>query len=163
MDDEKKTFRYKLDFYYQQSLIYLLTLILYAGARGTMSEKGLWVVVHDPVLYFIGIFVLISLIMLILNRIRDRKLIVRENEFVFHNRFHEVTVRFNDVESMRVGVERLVQTSGRFQVVVIKLKHRRRTLRIRVGRYEREKELIAEMQRIASRFPRTKKRRFRLQ
>jgi len=30
---EEKIYRYKLDFYYQQSLIYLLTLVLYTGVR----------------------------------------------------------------------------------------------------------------------------------
>ena len=28
-----RVFRYKLDFYYQQSLLYLVTLVLYGGIR----------------------------------------------------------------------------------------------------------------------------------
>ncbi len=162
MSEDKNTFKYKLDFYYQQSLIYLLTFIIYTGARGTMSESGLKVVLHDPVLYIITIFVLISLLILVLNYIRDRKLVIGKKEFIFHSRFHEIIIPFSEIESMHVGLERLIQTSGRFQVIVIKLKQRRRTLRIRVGRYEREKELISEMQRIAAKFPSLKMRRFRM-
>ena len=162
MDETRKVFKYKLDFYYQQSLIYLLTLIVYAGARGTMSASGLRVIVNDPMLYIITIFVILSLVVLVLNRIRDRKLVIGEHELVFHSRFHEHVIRFSDIESMHVGMERFVQTSGRFQVIVIKLKQRRRMLRIRVGRYEREKDLIADMQGIASHFPKGKRGRFRL-
>ena len=36
-----KVFRYKLDFYYQQSLLYLVTLICYAGLRGTFDFEKL--------------------------------------------------------------------------------------------------------------------------
>ena len=38
MDEQGKVFKYKLDFYYQQALMYLVTLILYAGIRGNFIE-----------------------------------------------------------------------------------------------------------------------------
>ena len=57
---------------------------------------------------------------------------------------------------MHIGREPRVQTGGRFQVVVFKLKERRRVFRIRVGRYERERDLVAEMTRIAARLPKRK-------
>ena len=59
---------------------------------------------------------------------------------------------------MHIGREPRVQTGGRFQVIVFKLKERRRLLRIRVGRYERERELVAEMNRFAALVPRRKPR-----
>ncbi len=162
MEEHAAPYRYKLDFYYQQSIMYLVTLILYAGARGTFSVDGFTVVWRDPILYIILIFVLASFAALLLNRIRDRKLLIESNALVFKNHYHEMRVGFNTIEWMHIGRERYVQTSGRFQVVVIKLKHRRRTLRIRIGRYEKDKELIAEMQRIASKVPKGHQRRFGL-
>ena len=162
MEEPKNTYRYKLDFYYQQLIIYLVTLIVYAGTRGTFSADGFTVVWHDPILYIILFFVFVSFVALLLNRIRDRKLIIENDTFVFKNHFHEMRVELKNIEWMHIGRERNVQTSGRFQVVVIKMKHRRRTLRIRVGRYERDKELIAEMQRIASKVPKGRRRRFGL-
>ncbi len=119
---------------------------------------GFTVVWHDPILYIILIFVLISFVALLLNRIRDRKLIIENDALVFKNRFHVMQVELKNIEWMHIGRELHVQTSGRFQVVVIKMKNRRRTLRIRVGRYERDKELIVDMQRIASRVPRGRRR-----
>lgn len=162
MEEQKNIYRYKLDFYYQQLIIYLVTLIVYAGVRGTFSVDGFTVVWRDPILYIILIFVLISSVVLILNRIRDKKLIIENEAMVFKNRFHEMRVELNNIEWMHIGRERHVQTSGRFQVVVIKMKHRRRTLRIRMGRYERDKELIIEMQRIALKVPKGRQRRFGL-
>jgi len=158
----EKIFRYKLDFYYQQAIIYLLTLILYSGIRGSFIEDEFTFVFKDPIFYVIVLFVLISFGVLILNRIRDRKLIVTDDRLVFHHRFHEREVPIFNIEWMHIGRERGVQTAGRFQVIVFKLKGRRRLFRIRVGRYERERELVTEMYRIAERVPKGKRRRFGL-
>jgi hypothetical protein len=62
---------------------------------------------------------------------------------------------------MHIGREPRVRTGGRFQVIVFKLKERRRVFRIRVGRYERERDLVAEMTRIAGTLPGRKKARWR--
>ena len=35
----EKVFRYKLDFYYLQALIYLVTLVLYGAIRGNFIER----------------------------------------------------------------------------------------------------------------------------
>jgi hypothetical protein len=152
-----KVFRYKLDFYYQQSLLYLVTLIFYAGVRGTFDFDRLPTLFEDPILYIIMVFVIISFVVLLLNRARDRKLIVTEENIIFHHKFHERVIPFTDIEWFHIGRERAVQTAGRSQVIVFKIKDRRRLFRIRVGRYEHEKELMAEIQRIASRVPKGKR------
>jgi hypothetical protein len=162
MDDLKqssgaKVFRYKLDFYYQQSLFYLVTLVLYAGIRGTFTFERLPSLVQDPILYIIILFVLVSFIVLTLNKMRDRKLIITGNKIVFHHRYHEREVPVDTIEWLHIGRERRVQTAGRSQVIVFKMKERRRLFRIRVGRYEREKDLVREMQSIAQRVPKGKR------
>ncbi len=148
-----KVFRYKLDFYYQQSLLYLVTLVVYAGVRGTFQFERLPSLLEDPILYIIIIFVLVSFVVLTLNRARDRKLIVAKDRLIFHNKFHEREIPFAEIEWFHIGRERTVQTAGRSQVVVFKIKDRRRLFRIRVGRYEHQRELIMEMQRIAQNLP----------
>lgn len=155
-----KVFRYKLDFYYQQSLLYLITLLLYAGIRGTFRFERLPSLEADPILYIIIVFVLVSFVGLILNKKRDRKLIVAADKIIFHNRFRERELLMSDMEWMHIGMERSVQTAGRSQIIVIKMKHRRRLYRIRVGRYERDRELVAEMQRIAHTLPKTRRSSF---
>ncbi len=162
MDEHKlpagaKVFRYKLDFYYQQSLLYLVTLVLYAGIRGTFTFERLPSLGQDPILYIIIVFVLVSFIVLFLNKMRDRKLIITDEKIVFHHRYREREVPLDLIEWLHIGRERRVQTAGRSQVIVFKMKDRRRLFRIRVGRYEREKDLVREMQAIALRVPRGKR------
>lgn len=152
-----KVFRYKLDFYYQQSLLYLVTLVLYGGIRGTIAFENMPSLYQDPMLYIIVVFVLISFVVLWLNKLRDRKLVIGESMIVFHHKYHERQVPLSDIEWMHIGRERAVQTAGRSQVVVIKLKERRRLFRIRVGRYDHQKELLSEMYRIAQRVPKGKR------
>ena len=155
-----RVFKYKLDFYYQQSLLYLITLLVYGGLRGTITFERLPSLGADPLLYIILLFVMISSIVLILNITRDRKLVIADDRIIFHHKFHEREIPLSAIEWFHVGRERMVQTAGRFQVIVFKIKERRRLFRIRVGRYEREKELLAEMQRIAEQVPKAKRRMF---
>ncbi len=152
-----KVFRYKLDFYYQQSLLYLLTLLLYSGIRGTFTFERLPSLVADPILYIIIVFVLISFIVLAMNRARDRKLIIAPDRIIFHHKYQEREIPLSEIEWFHIGRERAVQTAGRSQVIVFKIRDRRRVFRIRVGRYEHQKELIAEMQRIGQGIPKRKR------
>ncbi len=151
-------FKYKLDFYYQQALIYLLTLIIYVGIKGTFFENNFTLVFSDPILYVIIFFVCVAFATLFLNRLRDRKLIVNDKEIAFQHRFNKRTISIGDIEWIHIGKERSVQTAGRFQLVNIKTKQRRRVYRIRLGRYEREKELLQLIERIAERVPKRNKR-----
>jgi len=155
-----KVFRYKLDFYYQQTLMYLVALLLYAGIRGNFIEDRFTLIYRDPIMYIMAFFFLVSLVVLFLNRLRDRKLILDGTRIVFHSRNRERVVDTSDLEWMHIGRERLVQTAGRFQLIVFKTKSRRRIFRIRVGRYERGDELVQEMQKIAGHVPRRKRRTF---
>jgi len=156
MEEREKAFKYKLDFYYQSALIYLVTLILYGGIRGNFVEKKFEYVLNDPLTYVIVFFVLMSLVALLLNYIRNRRLIIVDDMIIFKNRWRERRISASDLEWIHIGREAGVQTSGRFQVIMFRLKGRRRIVRIRVGRYEREKELVAEMHRIAEHIPKRK-------
>lgn len=156
----KKEFKYKLDFYYQQTLIYLSALVLYAGIRGSFIENQFSFVINDPLVFIFVIFFFISLVTLFMNIYRNRKLIVYDDKIVFHSRSQEREVPVTDIEWMHIGRERSVQTAGRFQLVMLKVRGRRWSYRIRVGRYERDRELIAEMEAIAQRVPKGKRRQF---
>lgn len=156
----QKEFKYKLDFYYQQTLIYLATLVLYAGIRGTVVEGQFTFVYHDPLVYIIILFFIVSLVGLILNRLRNRRLVIADDAIIFRSRDRERRIAVRDIEWMHVGRERFVQTAGRFQLILIKVRERKRVYRIRAGRYERDHELVAEMERIAEHVPRPKRREF---
>ncbi len=158
MSQPERIFSYKLDFSYQSALLYLLTLIAYGGIRGSIVEAKFEYVLDDPLMYVIVAFVLMSFVSLALNAIRNRKLIVTDDALIFRTRFKERRIPVEAIEWMHVGREARVRTGGRFQVIVFKLRGRRRLFRIRVGRYERDRELVGEMHRIAARVPRRKAR-----
>jgi len=160
MTDQDKTFRYKLDFYYQSALIYLLTLIAYGGIRGSFVEARFEYILNDPVVYVIVFFVMMSFVTLGLNYLRNRRLIIAGDTLIFKHRWHERRINAGEIEWIHIGREAYVQTSGRFQVIVFKMKGMRRLFRIRVGRYEKEKELVSEMNRFASQVPKRKHRRW---
>jgi len=160
MEEREKVFKYKLDFYYLSALIYLVTLILYGGIRGNFVEKKFEYVLTDPLMYVIVFFVLMSLVTLALNYIRNRRLIISGDMIIFKNRWRARRINASDMEWIHIGRETGVQTSGRFQAIMFKMRGRRRVVRIRVGRYEREKELVDEMQRIAMHTPKRRQRRW---
>lgn len=155
---KSQEFRYKLDFYYQQALIYLLTMVLYAGVKGTFVETNFTLVFDDPLFYIIGFFVLSAFTALLLNIVRDRKVIVSDQAIIFRHRFNERVIDLKEVEWVHVGKERLVQTAGRFQVILIKVLHRRRAYRIRLGRYERERELLRAVEEVSEHLPKRQQR-----
>jgi hypothetical protein len=159
---QEKTFKYKLDFYYQQTLIYLSTLVLYAGIRGNFIESQFRFVFKDPIVYIIVFFFTFSLVVLFLNIWRERKLVLTPDHMIFHSRSKERIFEIQDIEWMHIGKERLVQTAGRFQKISIKMKNRPIPLRIRVGRYEHNRVLVAEMEKIAKTVPSKKRHRFRV-
>jgi hypothetical protein len=161
MTEHEKTFKYKLDFYYQSALIYAGTLILYGGIRGSLVEKKFEYVLDDPLVYLIVAFVAMSLITLVLNLLRNRRLVVTQDALIFKHRWGERSIKIASIEWMHIGREARVQTGGRFQVVVFKLRGRRRLFRIRIGRYERVRELVAEMNRIATTVPKRKSNRWK--
>jgi len=157
---QERTFKYKLDFYYQSALIYLITMVLYGGIRGSFVEAKFEYVLNDPLMYVIIIFVLVALVALMITKLRNRRLIITDEAIVFSHRWAEHRVPVADIEWMHIGREALVETGGKRQVVVFKLKGKRRIYRVRIGRYEKEKELWSEMGRIAQRVPRRRTRRW---
>ena len=156
-----KVFKYKLDFYYQQALIYLGTLVLYAGIRGSFVENHFSFVFDDPIVYIAVVFFIAALAALALNIWRGRRLVIEHDRLLFQSRTRVRSIAFAEIEWMHIGRERLVQTAGRFQQITIKIAGRPLPIRIRVGRYERDRELVAEMERIGAHIPGRRERRFR--
>lgn len=149
----EKHFPYKLDFYYQQTVIYLVTLLLYVGIKGSFVEDRFTIVFKDPVVYVIALFCVIAVVTLVLNLMRKRQLIITENAIIFQSRYRKRIFTFSDIDWIFIGRERLVRTAGKVQLVLLKPKQQPWVFRIRIGRYERSKELMAEMERIAQVVP----------
>jgi hypothetical protein len=94
----QKVFKYKLDFYYQQALLYLLVFLLYAGIKGSFFEDQFSFVFKDPIVYIMILFVAMALVTLVLNLLRNRKLIIAEDRLMFSSRRREREIKFSDIE-----------------------------------------------------------------
>jgi hypothetical protein len=112
-------------------------------------------------MYVIVFFTAMSLALLALNALRNRRLVITDAAVVFASRFDEHRVPVADLEWMYIGRERKVQTGGRSQVIIFKRRGKRRLYRVRVGRYEREQDLLQDMKGIAARVPALKHPRWR--
>lgn len=138
--------------------MYLMTLILYIVVRGTFADERFVFVYHDPIVIIMLFFVLFAFSMIVINRIRNRRIIIEDNAIKFVNRFKEWILTVDDIEWMHITRERKVETAGKLQAVIIKRKGRKRLIRIRTGRYEQPDDFIKAMKEIAERVPKRPKR-----
>lgn len=153
-----KVFPYKLDFYYQQAIMYLITLIAYTIIRGTFTDAQFVFVYQDPIFSIMLFFVVFAFSMIVSNRIRNRRIKITDDAIKFVSRFKEWSLAIDDIEWMHITKERKVETAGKLQAVIIKRKRRKRLIRIRVGRYERPDDFLNAMKEIAQQVPRRPKR-----
>ena len=147
------TFAYRVDFYWQSIALYAVTLIMYAVVRAlwdaTLQEAGLVsVVLTDPIVVLLGLFVLWSIASLAFNSIADRTITVAESGITFSSAFHERTFTLDDIERIVIGPDRRIRVRGVVMVIKIRIRGRRRPLRIRPALYTNEEMLVAAMQQV---------------
>jgi cell division protein FtsL len=141
-------FHYRVDPYWQAIALYAVTLILYAVLRAvwdsTLQQDGLVsVVLTDPVVILLGLFVVWSATSLIFNSIAARTIIVSDDAITFTSRFHERSFDRSEIERITVGRDQRIKVRGVFSVIKIRIKDRRRPLRIRPALYTDENGLVA--------------------
>ena len=143
---KEKIYKYKLDFYYKSLIIYLVTLIIYIIIKGRFFHASFEVVVKDPIIYIIAIFIIFFLTMLLANTIRAREIIVKENMIIFRNRFGQREVENSDILGVRFSREKKRSRKDRSDVrfVKLKLKNRKRLFKIKLNDFQDEVELANE-------------------
>jgi len=147
----ERVYKYKLDYYYKSLIIYLITLIAYILIKGNFSHATFEVVVKDPIIYIILIFIGFFLIVLISNAIRARQIIFSDRKIIFKNRFGQREIGFNEVLHVRFSRPKRLSKEERSEVRIVKLKllNRKRFLRVRLNDFQNEKELISEFRNIS--------------
>jgi len=146
MDD--KIYKYRMDFYYQTLVIYFLFFIVYAIIKGSFFEEKFQLVFNDPIIYILIIFISIFLVIVILNIIRSRQIIMKNDRVAIKNRFGGREIFFNEILDIKIVKKRIPKEHIPFKIIKLKLKNRKRLLRIRANDYEHGGELIKEFLRI---------------
>ncbi|MDZ4712613.1 MAG: hypothetical protein SGI89_09855 [bacterium] len=148
---KERVYKYKLDFYYKSLIIYLITLIAYILIKGKFFQERFEVVVKDPIIYIIAIFILFFLIVLIANTIRAREIIISDSQIIFKNRFGQREVSIKEILHVRLSREKQRNNAERsdIRLVKLKLRNRRRLLRIRLNDFQNERGLVNEFKNIS--------------
>ncbi|HKI78529.1 MAG TPA: hypothetical protein VKA26_08320 [Ignavibacteriaceae bacterium] len=137
----KKIFRYKVSFYYQSTIIYLIVFILYLLIRGEFVEDSFKLITRDPIIYFFGIIVLISLIALLFNIFKNMHLEITEDSLSFVDRFKTRDFKIDQFAKIRITKLKSDEKNGAFRLIRVKLKNRKRPLVLRPYDYENGKDL----------------------
>lgn len=143
---KERVYKYKLDFYYKSLIIYLVTLIIYILIKGRFFHASFEVVVKDPIIYIITLFIIFFLTMLLANAIRAREIIIGDDKLIFRNRFGQRDVTISEIQAIRFSREKKRSRKDRSDVrfVKLRLKGRKRLFKIRLNDYQNEIELAKE-------------------
>lgn len=144
---EEKVHKYRMDFYYQSLVIYLIFFAVYVLVKGSISVS-FKVLYDDPIFYILIIFIALFLVIVISNIIRSPMIILKQDRIEFRNRFGKREVLYRDVISVKIGRRRRTGEDLSYRIIKLKLKHRKRMLRIRANDFERGNELIREFLKI---------------
>ena len=141
---DKNVFKYNMSFYYQSTIIYFVVFMIYIIVSGQFIEDSFTLITKDPIIYFLGIIVLVSLITLLYNIYKNRYLQIGEDNIYFIDRFRKRSFQFSDVIHIRILNFKVTRTDKNvFKLIRIKLKNRRRPLIIRPYDYENQNELLS--------------------
>ncbi|MFN3872003.1 MAG: hypothetical protein ACK4R9_03280 [Ignavibacterium sp.] len=137
----KSVFRYNVAFYYQSTIIYFVAFALYLIIRGQFVEGYYTVITKDPIIYFFGIIVIISVVALIYNIYLNRYIEFSNEGIAFGNRFKSKVIRKDQIAEIKISKKGSTRFPG-LKLVRLKLKNRLRPVIIRLSDYENDDELI---------------------
>jgi hypothetical protein len=147
---EDKIYKYRMDFYYQSLVIYFVFFVLYAVIKGNFFEEKFELVFNDPIIYILMLFIAIFLVIVIVNIIRARQIILKNDRIVLKNRFGSREILHNEIINVKVGRRRKRRDDNFIRIIKLKLKNRKEWLRIKANEFEKGGELIREFLKIKS-------------
>ncbi len=141
-----------MSFYYQSTIIYFVVFVIYLVIRGQFIEDSYTLITKDPIIYFFGLIVLVSLLSLLFNLYKNKHVQIADDGIHFIDRFKKRTFLFNEMESIKISKFKKSRSSNKaFRLIRIKLNNRRRPVIIRPYDYEKQNELLTRFQEIKQR------------
>ncbi len=139
--NNKSVFKYNMSFYYKSTIIYFIVFVLYLVIRGEFVEDSFTLVISDPVLYFLGLIVIFSIVVLLYNQLLNKHIEIKDNGVAFINRFKERRFNKDQIVFIKFFRQRRSTRSKRLRIVRIKIENRLRPLMFRISDYENEDDL----------------------
>jgi hypothetical protein len=140
---KRNIYKYNMSFYYQSTIIYLVVFLIYIIIRGEFVEGSYILVTKDPIIYFFGIIVMVSILALLYNLYKNRHLEISEDAVSFVNKFKTKSILVEQIAYIKMFRESEGNTKRTFRLIRIILKNRKRPVLIRPYDYENETDLIA--------------------
>ena len=139
--NNKSVFQYNMSFYYKSTIIYFIVFVLYLIIRGEFVEDSFTLVISDPVLYFLGLIVIVSIAALLYNQMLNKNIEIAGNGIAFINRFKERRFNKEQLVFIKFFRQKGSTRSKRMRIVRIKIENRLRPIMFRISDYENEDDL----------------------
>ena len=139
--NNKSVFKYNMSFYYKSTIIYFIVFVLYLVIRGEFVEDSFTLVISDPVLYFLGLIVIVSIAALLYNQMLNKNIEIDGNGIAFINRFKERRFNKEQLVFIKFFRQKGSTRSKRMRIVRIKIENRLRPIMFRISDYENEDDL----------------------
>ncbi len=139
--NNKSVFKYNMSFYYKSTIIYFIVFVLYLVIRGEFVEDSFTLVISDPVLYFLGLIVIFSIVALLYNQLLNKHIEITDNGIAFINRFKERRFNKDQIVLIKFFRQKGSTRSKRMKIVRIKIENRLRPIMFRISDYENEDDL----------------------
>ena len=149
--EEKRIYRYRLDFYYKSLIVYLLFFIIYIVIKGNFFEEKFEVVFQDPIIYICVLFILFFFFVLIMHAVKAKEIIFEGDKIIMRNRFGQREIKFSEIIAVRLSRKRRRRGEDESTVRIAKLKlmNRKRYLRIRLSEFYDTQKLMNEFRNIS--------------
>jgi len=108
--------------------------------RGNFVDGSFTMVIHDPILYFLGLILIVSILALLYNQLLDKHIEVTGNEISFIDRFKERKFRKDQIIFIKFFRQKGSTQTKRLRIVRIKIEGRIRPIMFRISDYENEEE-----------------------
>jgi hypothetical protein len=142
-DGKGRPFLKRYDFYWKFISLYAVAILVYGLLKGTIDEWTFTVVLLDPVVILLIIFIFFTYVGLSIESYKKAKVIIGKDFFILRNRFRQRKFSSSDIAKIIIGKE-VIRGQGKFRIIKIKLQNRRRILRIRPSGYWNDVELLNE-------------------
>jgi len=136
-----RVFKYNMSFYYQSTIIYFIVFVLYLVIKGNFVVDSFTLVTDDPLLYFLALIVIVSILALLYNLFLNKHIEVTENGIAFIHRFKERRFELDQISYVKFFRQRRSTRSKKFRIVRIKINNRIRPIMFRISDYENEDDL----------------------
>jgi hypothetical protein len=120
--------------------------MLYGVIRGEFVQDSLVLLTKDPILYFLGLILLISVTALVYNLIRSMYIEISDEGIVFADRFKSKEYKIEQVKRIRFSRQGRTVNSPSFKMARIKVNGRVRPVIIRFSDYENQDELLLRLE-----------------